>query len=138
MNGFIKTPLVIHEIEEGLYPTFGFASSDYIGQMMTEADACNREWIEELLKDKNITGFCLQDADIEDDFEDVKNIAPIMAFDDNTNMIIIECCNLSKFLDDDGQKKLAEIFGAFGFREFTDIYETKIVFQRGLIDGAGE
>lgn len=137
MNGFIKTPLVIHEIKEGLYPMHGFASSDYIGQMMAEADSCNKEWFEELLKDKNIVGFCLQDADIEEDFEDVKNIAPIMAFDDNTLMIVIECCNLSNYLDD-GQKKLAEIFGEFGFKEFEGVYETKIVFQRGLIDGAGE
>lgn len=134
MFGFIKTPLVIHETKEGVYPTNGFASSDYIGQMMAEADACNREWFEELLKDKNIAGFCLQDADIEDAFEDVKNNAPIMVFDENTNMVVIECCNLTKYLDEDGCKKLAEIFGEFGFKEFKDIYETKLVFQRGLKD----
>jgi len=136
MFGFIKTGFQFHELDEGVRPMFGSASMDYLADIMSDADACNDTWFQRYLADKNIVGVCLQDFDTtEDKYEDVRNIAPILTADPNTLMIIIECCNLTTYLDEDAHNKIKEIFGEYGFKEYEGVYESKIVFQRGLGNG---
>jgi hypothetical protein len=133
MNSYVKTPMVFDEPSGGIHTLFGMAYEDYIDTMMADAEANNREWFKEHLKSKNIICFILDDNDIDDDFCEVSDLIKEVN-DVNTAMYIVGLETLSegKYLSEDNLKRLRDIFGEYGFTEFPNVYERRIVFQRGL------
>lgn len=125
--------MVFDEPRDGIYPMFGMVYEDYLDTMMADAEANNREWFKEYLKRKNMICFILDDNDIDDDFYEVSDLIRVVN-DVNTAMYIVGLETLSegKYLSEDNLKRLRGIFGEYGFTEFPNVYERRIVFQRGL------
>ena len=135
MNSFVKGPMVYDDAKDGLHSLFGFAYEDYLAELMADAEASNREWFKNYLKKKNIIGFILDDNDIDDNFCEVEDLVAILT-DKNTAMYVIGLETLSegRYLTEDNIETLKHIFKQYGFSELPNVYDRRLVFQRGLKD----
>lgn len=111
------------EIEDGIYPTFGFAVADYIAKYHKTAEESEQLYIfGAILYTYDITPYT---------FRLIKNI---MKNDKSLALIVLD------ITDEDGNMTLTvddvkmiydELDGAFGFEEMKCVYENRIVFARG-------